>query len=427
MALSRAKRYPDLHFAVLFVDLDRFKVINDSLGHVAGDRVLQLVAHKLQQLIRDTDIVGRISGDEFVILLEAIEGIHEVIRVTERILNEMTVPLIIADREVFVTLSIGIVINCTAHHQASDILRDADIAMYRAKLKGKARYEIFDPIMRLEALKRLHLENGLRQALEHQDFLLYYQPIFKLTDQEIVGMEVLLRWQHPQRGLISPVEFIPIAEETGLIVPLGLWVVRSACTQMMAWHRIFPAMADFRISVNLSARQLREPNLVQQITEILNQTGLPGQNLVLELTESMLAEDEEGVVALLSELRSHQIEISIDDFGTGYSSLSYLHRFPINTLKIDRSFVKRMQGDADDNAIASIILALAQRLKLSVVAEGIETATQLHQLQTLGCEKGQGYLFAPPLTAAEITARFHAQYSPHVLNHDSIPDVNAAR
>lgn len=433
LALNRAKRYPDMSFAVLFVDLDRFKVINDSLGHLAGDRVLKWVAQKLRQLIRETDLVGRISGDEFVILLEAIEGIHEVLRVTERILNDMATPLLMDDREVFVTLSIGVVINCATHYQAADILRDADIAMYRAKLNGKARYEIFDPMMRLEALKRLHLENGLRQALEHHAFVLYYQPIVHLTRQDIVGAEVLVRWQHPQRGVINPAEFIPIAEETGLIVPLGLWVLRYACQQMVEWQHTFPAMADFRISVNLSARQLREPNLVKHITEILAKTGLPGHNLVLELTESMLAADEEAVVALLSELRSHAIEISIDDFGTGYSSLSYLHRFPINTLKIDRSFVMGMQGNEAENAIASIILALAQQLKLSVVAEGIETETQLQQLQQLGCSKGQGYLFAPPLTADEITARFEAQYTPvapsqrQATDHGSIPDVNAAR
>ncbi len=373
LALKRAKRQVDYLFAILFIDLDRFKVVNDSLGHQVGDRLLVAIANRLKTIARSTDTVARLGGDEFVILLDPIEDISDPIRIAERISRELRSPFHLEQREMFINASIGIALSSTDYHQGAELLRDADIAMYRAKAKGKARFEVFDQAMYAQALKQLQLENDLRQALERQEFQVYYQPIVSLSRGGLTGFEALVRWQHPVRGLVSPAEFIPIAEETGLIVPLGEWVLRSACQQMSVWQAKFLTTPSLKISVNLSVKQLKEPDFLEKIDLILVETGLEGENLNLELTESMLMENVEELIGILQQLKARSIQLSIDDFGTGYSSLSYLHRFPINNLKIDRSFVCRL-GEKDENRpIVEAIVTLAHQLGMEAIAEGVET------------------------------------------------------
>ncbi|MEC4895766.1 MAG: EAL domain-containing protein [Oscillatoria sp. PMC 1051.18] len=404
LALKRKKRHPDYLFAVLFLDLDRFKVVNDSLGHLVGDCLLIQVANILNKVVRSTDLVARLGGDEFIILLEELRGISDATRIAERILAEVREPFLLDEREVFTTASIGIVFSSSEYQQASELLRDADIALYRAKEKGKARSQIFDREMHFRALQQLQLENDLRQALENQEFLVYYQPIVSLVTGMLTGFEALIRWQHPQRGLVSPDEFIPIAEETGLIVPIGKWVLHEACRRAKTWQEKFPRQQPLRMSINLSVQQLRETDLIAQIDEILAATQLDGSNLTLELTESMLVENVESAIALMHQLRSRKIQLSIDDFGTGYSSLSYLYRFPVNALKIDRSFVNRIGEGCTDLAvrgsnrqIVETIITLARQLGMEAIAEGVETPQQLAQLKALSCQKAQGYFFSPPL------------------------------
>ncbi|MBD2535773.1 EAL domain-containing protein [Nostoc flagelliforme FACHB-838] len=337
LTIQRANRLENYHFAVLFLDLDRFKVINDSMGHLAGDQLLIAIAQKLQATLRKIDLAARLGGDEFVILLEEIKDIQEVLRITERIFAELQTPLIIEGREVYTTSSVGIVLGTKDYVQASHLLRDADIAMYRAKNKGKARYEIFDTEMHTQALNRLHLENDLRRALKCQEFVLHYQPIVALDTGHLVGFEALIRWQHPTQGLKLPGEFIAIAEEIGLITSLDYWAIRTACYQLAAWQTAFPEHSSMRVSVNLSAQDLRQTDLLEKVDLILTQTHLNSCCLTLEITESMLIEDIESTISLLSQLKERGIQISIDDFGTGYSSLNYLHRLPVDTLKVDRS------------------------------------------------------------------------------------------
>ncbi|HEY9851549.1 MAG TPA: EAL domain-containing protein [Leptolyngbyaceae cyanobacterium] len=399
-SLKRIQRHRDYLFAVLFIDLDRFKVINDSLGHLVGDRLLIAIARKLQTIVRSTDMVARLGGDEFIILLDEIKDINDAIKIAERISEELRSPLQLENRRVFMNASIGIAIATPEYHQGGDLLRDADIAMYRAKEKGKARYEIFNRIMYTQAFQQLQLENDLRQALERQEFLVHYQPIVSLTTGKLTGFEALIRWQHPKKGLISPSEFIPIAEETGLIVSLGEWVLQTACQQMSNWQTKFATSLPLKISVNLSGKQLREPNLLEKIDEIIARTGINGENLKLELTESMLMENEEAILNTLSELRKRKIQLSIDDFGTGYSSLSYLHRFPVNTLKIDRSFVSRIGEQGENQEIVETIITLAHQLSVSAIAEGVETPQQIDRLKALACEEAQGYFFSKPLESA---------------------------
>lgn len=396
-ALKRAKRDKNYLFAVLFIDLDRFKIINDSLGHLVGDRMIVAIGNKLQKILRNTDIIARFGGDEFTILLDGIKDIKEVNLVTERICKIMRSPFKIDAHEVFTTASIGIALSSTGYEQASDILRDADIAVYRAKELGKDRYEVFDKEMHARAIKILQLENNLRKALENQEFKLNYQPIISLQTGCLVGFEALVRWQHPQQGLIPPTEFIPLAEETGSIVPIGEWILQEACHQMHAWQNQFTDNSRLKISVNISSKQIKDYKFIDKLDRILQKTQLNGKNLKLEITESVLMENAEAATKILLELRNRDIELSIDDFGTGYSSLSYLHKFPVNTLKIDRSFVSRMQPDRDNCEIVRAILTLAHTLGMDAIAEGIETAEQLQQLKLLGCEQGQGYYFSKPL------------------------------
>jgi diguanylate cyclase (GGDEF)-like protein/PAS domain S-box-containing protein len=409
LAINRTKRLEDYHFAVLFLDLDRFKVVNDSLGHLAGDQLLIAIARTLQSTLRSIDLAARLGGDEFVILLEEIKDIQEAVRATERIFAALQTPLMLEGREVYTTPSIGIVLGTRDYTQASDLLRDADIAMYRAKSKGKARYEIFDTEMHAQALSRLHLENDLRRAIEHQEFVLHYQPIVALDSGCLVGFEALIRWQHPTQGLKLPGDFIAVAEETGLITQLDYWALWAACRQLAAWQTACPELATLRMSVNLSAQDLRRFDLIAEVDRILAQTGLHGRCLALEITESMLIEDIESTIALLGQLKEREIQISIDDFGTGYSSLNYLHCLPANNLKVDRSFVHQIQTDRRNRQIVETIVALSNQLDLDTIAEGIETQKQLERLQQLGYKFGQGYLFSKPLSL-EAAEAFLANY-----------------
>jgi diguanylate cyclase (GGDEF)-like protein/PAS domain S-box-containing protein len=401
LAIQRAQRLDNYHFAVLFLDLDQFKVINDSLGHLIGDELLRTVAQRLKQMIRPTDLAARLGGDEFVILIEDIPSIQAVTHMAQRLLAEFDQATIIQGHTVFVTTSIGIVWGTQAYTEAADLLRDADIALYRAKGQGRRRYEIFDVEMHTQAVKRMTLEHDLRVALEQQEFIPFYQPIVDLTTQQLVGFETLIRWQHPTEGFISPVDFIPVAEETGLMIALTRWILQSACEQCAIWRSQFPNLDDLKISVNLSGQDLQQPTLVETIRQTLAQTQLPATSLTLEITESILIDNIEATINQLSQLRDLGIRISIDDFGTGYSSLSYLYNLPADSLKIDQSFVSNMQPGDKNYKIVQAVISLSDQLQLAAIAEGIETQQQLAWLKQLGCELGQGYLLARPLTPAD--------------------------
>jgi diguanylate cyclase (GGDEF)-like protein/PAS domain S-box-containing protein len=407
LSIHRAKRLNDYHFAVLFLDLDRFKVINDSLGHLAGDKLLIAISRKLQSTLREIDLVARLGGDEFVILLDEIKDIQEAIHATQRIFAALQKPLTIEGREVYTTSSIGIVLGAKDYAKASHLLRDADIAMYRAKNKGKARYEIFDAQMHREALSRMHLENDLRQAIDCQEFILHYQPIISLDSGYLVGFEALMRWQHPSQGLKYPGGFIAVAEEIGLITSLSSLALRTACQQLVEWQTTFPNLADLKMSINLSAHDLRRSDLLTEVDLVLDQTQLAPLCLTLEITESMLIEDIESTIKLFSQLKERGIQVSLDDFGTGYSSLNYLHRLPMNNLKVDRSFVNQIEEGKKNYQIVETIATLSKQLELDAIAEGIETLHQLEKLQELGYRFGQGYLFSKPLSqlAAEALLR----------------------
>jgi diguanylate cyclase (GGDEF)-like protein/PAS domain S-box-containing protein len=396
-ALKRNKRHPESVFAVLFLDLDGFKLINDSLGHLTGDRLLQSFANRLSECLRPSDTLARLGGDEFTVLLEDIKDLKDAILVAQRILQTLTLPFNLNGQQVFTNTSIGIALSADNYQRSEEILRDADTAMYRAKAQGKGCYVLFDPKMYYLALSRLQLENDLRQAIARQEFQVFYQPIASLETGKITEFEALIRWQHPEKGLISPAEFIPIAEETGLIVPIGQWILKEGCRQMKAWHEQFFPKIPWKIHINLSGKQLRGINLVEQIEKTLAETGLDASSLKLEITESLLIENVEVATNLFLELRERNIELCLDDFGTGYSSLSYLHRFPISAIKIDRSFIMQMNSQDETNEIVRAIVVLAHILGMNVIAEGIETEAQLEQLKKLNCEKGQGYYFSKPL------------------------------
>ncbi|HEY9846098.1 MAG TPA: EAL domain-containing protein, partial [Candidatus Caenarcaniphilales bacterium] len=395
-AVERINRHEDYLFAVLFLDLDRFKVVNDSLGHLVGDQLLIAIARRLEACLRPGDLVARLGGDEFTILLEEITDLSEATIVANRIQAELAVPFTLDAHEIFTNASIGITLGSTCYKQPEELLRDSDTAMYRAKALGKGRYEVFNTTMHAGAVARLQLENDLRHALERHEFQLYYQPILSLSNDTIAGFEALVRWQHPTHGLISPTTFIPLAEETGLIIPLGKWVLREACRQMREWQEC-PHSSQLTISVNLSRKQLCQPDLVAQIEHILQQTQLDAHSLKLEITESAFMENAEAATTIFLQLRALGVKLHMDDFGTGYSSLSYLHRFPVDMLKIDRSFVSTMSIDGYNSEIVQAIIMLAQSLGIEVTAEGVETAEQLAQLRTLGCQLGQGYFFSPPV------------------------------
>lgn len=396
-AIERAKRHAYYLFAVLFVDFDDFKVVNDTLGHALGDQLLVASTRRLETCLRAADTIARWGGDEFVILLEDIHDASDATRVANRIQAELALPFNLNGHRVSVSASIGIVLSKTGYDRPEEVLRDADMAMYRAKALGKAQHEVFDPAMRARVMERLALETSLRQALERQEFWVYYQPIVALETGEIHGFEALLRWQHPERGLTPPEAFIPVAEESGLIIPIGQWVLREACRQMREWQARFPTDPPLTISVNLSSKQLSQPDLVEQIEQILRETGLDAHCLRLELTENTLMTHAESAMGILAQLRALGVAVQLDDFGTGYSSLAYLHRSPLPTIKVDRSFVSQMDMGEGRSEVVQAIVTLAHNLSMEVIAEGVETAEQLARLKALGCEFGQGYHFSKPL------------------------------
>ena len=399
LSVERAKRRQDRQFAVLFLDFDRFKIINDSLGHMVGDQLLVGIARRLEACLRPGDTVARLGGDEFTVLLEDLNDTGEAIEVAERLQQTLSLPFNLKGSEVFTTVSIGIALSTIGYDYAEEVLRDADTAMYRAKLNGKARHEVFDKAMHASAMTLLQLETDLRRAVERKEFVLHYQPIVAFETGVIRGFEALVRWQHPERGFISPGDFIPIAEETGLIIPIGQWVLEEACRQIRKWQEQYPQHPPLQISVNLSGKQFTQPTLIDQIRRVLRETGIDPRSLKLEITESMMMENIDTAINMLEQLRMLGIELSMDDFGTGYSSLSYLHRFPISTLKIDRSFVGRMTDNNENSEIVRTIVMLARNLDMNIVAEGVETESQIALLRSLECEYGQGYFFSKPVAA----------------------------
>jgi diguanylate cyclase len=393
-AVEQAKRHEDYLFAVLFLDLDRFKVINDSLGHLLGDQLLSGIAGRLKACLRPTDTVARLGGDEFTILLADIEDISDALRVADRVKEELRLPFALEGQEVFTSASIGIALNATGYNQPEDVLRDADMAMYRAKSQGTS-YEIFNPDMHDRAVALLQLETDLRNALERQEFRLQYQPIVSLSTGTIIGFEALLRWQHPQHGLQNPDEFIAAAEETGLLMHIYQWILRTSCFQLRNWQLKLPETPPLMISVNLSSKQFTQTNLSDQINQILQETGLNASSLRLEITEGAIMDGAESAAITLWKIRELGVQLSIDNFGTGYSSLGRLYRLPINGLKVDRSFVSQMGSEGSD--IVETIVTLAHKLGVDVTAAGVETAEQLTKLRALQCDYGQGYFFSQPL------------------------------
>jgi diguanylate cyclase (GGDEF)-like protein/PAS domain S-box-containing protein len=400
-ALHLTSRNPDYLFAVLFIDLDRFKVINDSLGHMIGDQLLVAIAQRLINGLRPSDTIARLGGDEFVILLTEVRDRDHTVMIADRLQRELSIPFTIEGHEIFSAASIGIAFGTPDYQQPEDLLRDADMAMYRAKAHGRARYAIFQPGMHSRAVALLQLETDLRRSIDRNELQLYYQPIVGLRTGQVTGFEALVRWSHPQRGMVSPSEFIPIAEETGLITPLGWWVLQEACRQLRQWQAKFPYQRPLTVNVNLSSKQFT-PQLVEQTRQILEATQLPPQYLKLEITESLLMENAESAATMLTQLKQLGLQLAIDDFGTGYSSLNYLHRFPIDTLKIDRSFISRVDVDGEQLAIVRTIITLAWNLGMDVVAEGVETLKQLTQLRSLQCDYAQGFLFSQPLEASAV-------------------------
>jgi predicted signal transduction protein with EAL and GGDEF domain len=422
-AITRRTRHREYIFAVLFVDLDRFKTVNDSLGHPAGDRLLLEIARRLTGALRRDDTVSRpvvapqdhtddtlarVGGDEFTILLEDIRNPSDAVRIAERIQQAVAAPILLDTQEVFVTASVGIAISGAVSCAGDDLLRDADIAMYRAKAAGGDRCAVFDATMHEHAVERLQLETDLRRAVERQEFRLQYQPIVSLTDHRIVGFEALVRWQHPEQGLLSPISFLKVAEETGLIARIDQWVLREACVQARRWHDESPEATPLSVSVNLSAQAFGQQDLVRQVSETLRDTGLDPRGLRLEITESVAMADAERARTVLVGLKALGVRISLDDFGTGYSSLSYLQGFPVDTLKIDRSFVIGTDRNDQCREIIRTIVNLARTLRLDVIAEGAETAAQVEFLEGLECRYLQGYFFSRPMPIDQLAGLFSA-------------------
>jgi len=412
ISIERARRRPDYRFAVFFLDLDGFKLVNDSLGHAVGDQLLISIAQRIRFCVRSGDCVARpfdstaarLGGDEFALLLEDVNGPESAIRVAERVLQELSSPFDLLGHHLFASASIGIALGGGGDQKPEDLLRDVDLAMYRAKAQGKARYELFDARLRENAMARLEMETDLRGAVEGGQFIVQYQPEVSLRDEPVLEFEALIRWRHPVRGLIPPLRFIPLAEETGLIVPIGKWVLREACRQTAEWQRRYPHAAPVKVSVNLSARQFREPDLIDQVAGALLESGLERGSLDLEITESTIMENPETALSTFAKLKEMGVGLSMDDFGTGYSSLNCLHQFPFDTLKIDRTFVEHMQADSESAEIVGAVINLGNRLGMRVIAEGIETGDQLARLRALGCGYGQGYYFAKPMDAERAEA-----------------------
>ena len=403
--IERSRSAESFDFTVFFLDIDRFKVINDSLGHAAGDALLTGVSQRLEQSLRSTDTVARfvdctlarLGGDEFTVLLPGVRNAADAVAVAERLVAALSQPFELEGREIVVSISVGVVMGDARYRRAEDMVRDADTAMYRAKDRGRARSELFDTSMLAAAEERLSVESDLRRAIEAREFTLHYQPIVALSDQRLCGFEALVRWQHPSRGLVAPDGFIPIAEETGLIVPIGRWVLHEACRQLREWDRDFPECPGLTVNVNLSARQCLHPDLVSDVARTLDETGLEPERLKLEITEGLVLEGSDEVIAILTALRGLGVQLGLDDFGMGYSALSYLQRLPVQTLKIDRAFVSGIDC-AGNIEIVRAILSLASGLSMNVTAEGVETADQAALLKDLACEFGQGFYFDRPLT-----------------------------
>lgn len=400
--LQESRERSEVNFAVLFLDLKNFKTINDSLGHSLGDRLIKNVGKRLSGMVREEDMVGRFGGDKFGIILTDLINRDEATAFADRLARRVAEPYTLDGRQVFTSAKIGIAYGNSKYPEAEDILRDADIAMYYAK-ENADNYVIFDQKMHIRAVTRLQLETDLRFAIERNEFELYYQPIIGLDTAQLVGFEALVRWNHPQRGLVPPNEFIPIAENTGLIIPMTVQILHGACSQIVTWQKQSTGASPLSIAVNLSGKHFGHPALVDQINAVIAQTGIHPSSLKLELTESAVMENAETAILMLQQIKETGVQISIDDFGTGYSSLSYLHRFPIDLLKVDRSFVGAMEENSENGEIVRTVIALAKALGLKVVAEGIESIHQFHQLRILGCEYGQGYLFSKPLPVADIS------------------------
>jgi diguanylate cyclase (GGDEF)-like protein len=403
--IARHQHRASDRFAVFFLSLNRLNIVNESLGFEAGDHILRIMVNRLKQLLPRYQMLARVGDNEFAVLLDHIKAVQDVTTIADCLSRELSQPFEFKDQSVFLTCSIGIALSQPGQpHQPEDLLRDAHTAMYRAKQEGKSRHAVFAVGMREAKLVQMQLEADLHQAVEQQAFFLNYQPIVALQTGRIAGFEALVRWQHPQKGLISPSDFIPVAEETGLIVPLGQWILETACQQMAVWQRQFPDEPPLLISINLSPGQFAQPNLVPQIQAVLQATGLPPQSVKLEITESMVMENVEGAIDLLLRLKALNLKLGIDDFGTGYSSLSYLTRFPVDTLKIDRSFVSSMEHVSSDTEIVRTIIMLGHNLKMDIIAEGVESPAQLSILRTLGCEYAQGYFMSKPIGVEQATA-----------------------
>jgi diguanylate cyclase (GGDEF)-like protein/PAS domain S-box-containing protein len=418
-ALIRAGRREKMA-AVLFLDLDNFKLINDSLGHEAGDRLLVSVVERLRRCVRAEDTAARFGGDEFTILLEDVRDASDAVRVADQITRNLSAPFSLESREVYVTTSIGIALGTSGNERPTDLLRNADVALYSAKASGSATYEVFDPFMNIAALERLDLEADLRKAIERGEFAVHYQPQLELSTGRIAGWEALMRWMHPERGPISPLAFLPVAEETGLIVQIGSLVLEEACRQAAEWQELRPTENPLMMSVNISTRQLQRPDdLLNELIAILEETGLDPGSLVLEITESMLMGDAENNVDVLRRFKDLGVGIAVDDFGTGYSNLAYLKRFPVDLLKVDKSFVDGLGQNAEATAIVEAVVGLAHAMGMKAVAEGIETTGQADLLHALGCELGQGYYFFEPLPAHEANALLSA--SPSLRDPVSLP------
>jgi diguanylate cyclase (GGDEF)-like protein/PAS domain S-box-containing protein len=411
-ALRRTRRTKKGRVAVLFMDLDGFKVVNDSLGHEIGDRLLVEVAKRLKGCLRPEDTLARFGGDEFVVLVEDIEAADEAVRVAERIIDELKNRFVLNGRGLYARASIGIAVGEDRTKDPHDLLRDADTAMYRAKDVGSG-YSVFDRVMYEKAIDKLEVENDLGRAVEQEEFVVHYQPIVSLQTREVFAVEALVRWEHPERGLLDPDEFVPMAEESGLVIPMGEQILREACLMTKEWQEKHPRIPPLVMSVNLSARQLSRPDLAETVERVLGETGLEGNRLTLDVTETVYVRALAGNTATLDRLRGLGARISIDDFGVGYSSLAYLKRLPADFLKIDRSFVRGLGEDVEDMAIVRMIIELAHTLGFEVVAEGVESEEQAQQLQEMGCDMAQGYHFSKPLPPKEI---------PALLSSDSNPD-----
>ncbi len=400
--IASTRRHKGQVYAVLFLDMDRFKVINDSMGHTMGDQLLVAVSKKLSECLRPGDTVARLGGDEFAVLLEYISELKDAVDIAERVHAQFTKPLLIRGNEIFTTTSIGIALSSQVYDRPEQILRDADIAMYQAKARGNGLYEIFDSRMHATILDRLQLEADLRRAVDHHEFLVHYQPIMDVQQHQLIGFEALIRWDHPKRGLIYPLEFIPLAEENGLIKSIGEWMFRESCRQLSLWQREYPRVPSLKMSMNISGKQFSQPDLSETLDEISREAGVRPDTIALEITESMLMEDIDRAVEIMNRLREIGFQIHIDDFGTGYSSLSYLHRFPVTALKIDRAFISKLTENGDNKEIITSIVSLAKSMNLSVIAEGVELNYQLSRIKELECQYGQGFFFSKAMEPVAI-------------------------